>query len=459
MPYFHVVFTVPEPVATIAFQNQTVVYDILFRAASETLRTIAADPRHLGAEIGFLAVLHTWGQNLLHHPHLHCLVPGGGIAPDGRSWIACRSGFFLPVTVLSRMFRGLFLHYLAKAFAAGELRFFPEHRDLQEPAAFRRYLAPTRDTEWVVYAKRPFEAPSGEYFYAVTRNGLHEMAMLREHPLLIPSADMFHLRWLPMYNSLLGSSRLSLVRESLGLGIGLEEHQARFVGQGARTGGVLSTDQKFASKEIREQLREEWQRLQAGPRNSGATAILEQGLKWQALGLSMVDSQFIEFRNFQLRDIARAFDVPPYKLAIEGETEGPAMVQMGQQYLNGPISGYCERWKAKAEQFYELDGDDTFLDWDYGHFLKADLLSRFTAYRQAVGGPWMKVNEARRAEGLSSVPDGDTVQQAVNMAPLGWVPSARGGAGDQGSNQTGVPGEGGNGDPNRNPADDPAPGV
>ena len=142
-----------------------------------------------------------------------------------------------------------------------------------------------------------FEAPSGEYFYAVTRNGLHEMAMLREHPLLIPSADMFHLRWLPMYSSLLGSSRLSLVRESLGLGIGLEEHQARFVGQGARTGGVLSTDQKFASKEIREQLREEWQRLQAGPRNSGATAILEQGLKWQALGLSMVDSQFIEFRQ------------------------------------------------------------------------------------------------------------------------------------------------------------------
>ena len=160
VPYFHVVFTVPEPVATIAFQNQTVVYDILFRAASETLRTIAADPRHLGAEIGFLAVLHTWGQNLLHHPHLHCLVPGGGIAPDGRSWIACRSGFFLPVTVLSRMFRGLFLHYLAKAFAAGELRFFPEHRDLQEPAAFRRYLAPTRDTEWVVYAKRPFAGPA-----------------------------------------------------------------------------------------------------------------------------------------------------------------------------------------------------------------------------------------------------------------------------------------------------------
>jgi hypothetical protein len=160
VPYFHVVFTVPHPIATIAFQNQTAVYDILFRAASETLRTIAADPKHLGVEIGFLAVLHTWGQNLLHHPHLHCLVPGGGIAPDGQSWISCRSGFFLPVTVLSRMFRGLFLHYLEKACAAGELHFFSEHRHLHEPTAFRRYLAPARDTEWVVYAKRPFAGPT-----------------------------------------------------------------------------------------------------------------------------------------------------------------------------------------------------------------------------------------------------------------------------------------------------------
>jgi hypothetical protein len=160
VPYFHVVFTVPEQIATIAFQNQTVVYDILFRAASETLRTIASDPKHLGAEIGFLAVLHTWGQNLLHHPHIHCLVPGGGIAPDGQSWVACRPGFFLPVTVLSRLFRGLFLHDLQRAFTAGELKFFSAHRYLYEPAAFRRYLAPTWNTDWVVYAKRPFAGPA-----------------------------------------------------------------------------------------------------------------------------------------------------------------------------------------------------------------------------------------------------------------------------------------------------------
>ena len=183
VPYFHVVFTVPEAVATVAFQNQTVVYDILFRAASETLSTIAADPHHLGAEIGFLAVLHTWGQNLLHHPHLHCLVPGGGIAPDGGRWISCRPGFFLPVRVLSRMFRALFLHYLEKAFAAGELNFFSAHRHLHEPAAFRRYLAPVRDAEWVVYAKRPFAGPAqlldyvGRYTHrvAISNNRLVSM--------------------------------------------------------------------------------------------------------------------------------------------------------------------------------------------------------------------------------------------------------------------------------------------
>ena len=160
VPYFHVVFTVPDVIATIAFQNQTVVYDILFRAASETLHKIAADPQHLGAEIGFFGVLHTWGQNLLHHPHVHFLVPGGGIALDGESWIACKPGFFLPVPVLSCMFRGLFLHYLEKAFAAGKLNFFSAYRHLHEPAAFRRYLAPVWNTGWVVYAKRPFAGPA-----------------------------------------------------------------------------------------------------------------------------------------------------------------------------------------------------------------------------------------------------------------------------------------------------------
>lgn len=158
-PYFHVVFTLPEPIAAVALQNQRVVYGILFRAASETLRTIAADPQHLGAEIGFFAVLHTWGQNLHHHPHLHCVVSGGGLSPDGSRWISCRPGFFLPVRVLGRLFRRLFLEYLQKAFETGKLRFFSSLASLCERRAFLRRLAPARKTAWVVYAKRPFAGP------------------------------------------------------------------------------------------------------------------------------------------------------------------------------------------------------------------------------------------------------------------------------------------------------------
>jgi hypothetical protein len=157
--YFHVVFTVPEEIAAVAYQNKKVVYGILFSAAAETLRTSAADSKHLGAEIGFLAVLHTWGQNLLHHPHLHCVVPGGGISPDGKRWIACRPGFFLPVRVLSRLFRRLFLEYLQTAFDQGKLQFFSLLERLRDPKAFAEYLVPLRKTEWVVYSKPPFGGP------------------------------------------------------------------------------------------------------------------------------------------------------------------------------------------------------------------------------------------------------------------------------------------------------------
>jgi hypothetical protein len=157
--YFHVVFTVPQEIAAIAYQNKAVVYDILFRATAETLRTIAADPKHLGAEIGFITMLHTWGQNLLHHPHLHCVVPGGGISPDGEHWLACRPGFFLPVRVLSRLFRRLFLQELQQAFDDDQLHFFNSLATLQDRAAFARYLAPPAHAEWVVYAKPPFGGP------------------------------------------------------------------------------------------------------------------------------------------------------------------------------------------------------------------------------------------------------------------------------------------------------------
>jgi len=163
--YFHVVFTVPEEIAAIAYQNKKEVYGILFRTTAETLRTIAADPQHLGAEIGFLAVLHSWGSNLLFHPHLHCVVPGGGLAPDGKRWIACRPGFFLPVRVLSCLFRRLFLDQLQAAFDQGKLHFFSSLERLRDPHAFTQHLAPLHQTKWVVYAKPPFGGPQQVLHY------------------------------------------------------------------------------------------------------------------------------------------------------------------------------------------------------------------------------------------------------------------------------------------------------
>jgi hypothetical protein len=165
VPYYHVVFTLPAPIADIAYQNKAAIYAILFKAAAETLLTIAADPKHLGARIGLTAVLHTWGSALTHHPHVHCIVPGGGLALDGTRWIACRPGFFLPVRVLSRLFRRLVLEQLAAAHEAGHLHFFGDHATLVGGDAFTAYLAPLRTIEWVVYSKRPFGGPEAVLAY------------------------------------------------------------------------------------------------------------------------------------------------------------------------------------------------------------------------------------------------------------------------------------------------------
>jgi hypothetical protein len=157
--YFHVVFTVPQQIAEIAFQNKERVYTMLFRTVAETLRKLAADPRHLGAEIGFIALLHSWGQNLHYHPHIHCIVPGGGLSLDQSRWVACRQSFFLPVKVLSRLFRRLFLEELKQAYDLGQLRFFGDIADLADPVAFNRTLKAARRIDWVVYAKPPFAGP------------------------------------------------------------------------------------------------------------------------------------------------------------------------------------------------------------------------------------------------------------------------------------------------------------
>ena len=163
--YFHVVFTLPAEIASVAFQNKAVVYDLLFKAASETMLTIAADPRHLGARIGITAVLHTWGSALTHHPHVHMVVPGGGIALDGTRWISTRPAFLLPVRVLGKLFRRLFLTRLIQLYDAGKLAFFGSLASLAERRAFLRHLAPIRKTRWVVYAKAPFAGPEAVLAY------------------------------------------------------------------------------------------------------------------------------------------------------------------------------------------------------------------------------------------------------------------------------------------------------
>jgi hypothetical protein len=165
VPYFHVVFTLPAAIADLAYHNKAVIYDLLIRASSETVLAIAADPKHLGARIGITAVLHTWGSTMIHHPHVHMIVPGGGISLDGSRWVSRRPRYFLPVRVFSKLFRGLMLAKLLAAHKAGQLQFFNQYAHLAEPKAFARYLAPLRRRKWYVYSKRPFGGPEAVLAY------------------------------------------------------------------------------------------------------------------------------------------------------------------------------------------------------------------------------------------------------------------------------------------------------
>jgi len=199
--YFHVVFTLPTQIADIAYQNKTAVYGLLFKASAQTLLTITADPKHLGARIGLTSVLHTshqrrvfdtTGSAMTHHPHVHVIVPGGGLSPDGTRWIACRPGFFLPVKVLSRLFRRLFLEGLSKLHKAGELKFFGDLVRLAEPDTFAAHLAPLRKTDWVVYAKPLFGGPKAVLTYL---SRYTDRVAISNHRLVSADADTVGIRW------------------------------------------------------------------------------------------------------------------------------------------------------------------------------------------------------------------------------------------------------------------------
>lgn len=312
-----------------------------------------------------------------------------------------------------------------------------------------QYLVPVHPDRVTLY-----EAPGGEYFYLVTRQGLHEMAVLAKEPILVPSEDMLHVRWLSMWNSLLGISRIQMMRESVGLSMSQEQMAARFAGTGARPGGVLQTDRKL-SNEVIGRLKADWQQAQGGVRSSGKTAILEEGLKWQALGMTMQDAEFIESRQFSLQDIARGFRVPLYKLGVPNEGPAANQVQAEQDYLNSVISSYCDRWTAKLDATFGLDGVEMFTEFNYDRLIKADIQTRLTSLKTGVMGMLYTPNEGRASLGLPAVDAGDTLYQPTNVAPIGFTPTA-GGSGP-GSDLTGTPGAGGDGDPTKPVGDEPAP--
>ncbi|MTH94671.1 IS91 family transposase, partial [Roseibium sp. RKSG952] len=190
--YFHVVFTLPAEVARIAYWNKKAVYGLLFKASAETVLTIAADPKRLGARVGMTCVLHTWGSALTHHPHIHMIVPGGGLSPDGSRWVACKPGFFLHVRVLSRLFRRLFIEGLLALHRAGELTFFGDLASLADTAAFAAWLAPLRKSEWIFYAKPPFGGP--EAVLAYLSRYTHRVA-ISNNRLISADADTVAFRW------------------------------------------------------------------------------------------------------------------------------------------------------------------------------------------------------------------------------------------------------------------------
>jgi hypothetical protein len=192
VPYFHVVFTLPDELSAIALQNKRLCYGLLFQATAQTLRTIAAEPKHLGAEIGFLAVLHTWNQILLHHPHVHCVVPGGGISSDKKRWISCREDFFLPVRVLSRLFRRLYLEGLERAYLGQKVELHGQLEHLRDRETWTRTITEVRRKEWVVYAKPPFGGPAQVLKYLAKYT--HRVAISNQRIIAV-DGDRVRFRW------------------------------------------------------------------------------------------------------------------------------------------------------------------------------------------------------------------------------------------------------------------------
>jgi HK97 family phage portal protein len=289
----------------------------------------------------------------------------------------------------------------------------------------------------------PFESPDGSRFFSVSRNTPYLMAALQSLPQMIHSDDMLHVRWLSLHGPI-GISRIGFARESIGLSLAQERQAAKLAGNGARPGGVLQTDQKMTKEGI-ERLRAQWNSTYGGVDETGKTAVLEQGVKWQALGMTSLDAEFLASRRFQVEEIARLFRMPLHKLGVVEALAKVNMVQADQDYQNNIISPYAERWEAKVDDTFGLAADGVFVEFDLERFLRADILTRYNANRVAIIGMFKTPNEVRRGEGLPDVKGGETLYQPTNVAPIGFTPT--GAETGPGSDVTGAPAAGGSGDP------------
>ena len=262
-----------------------------------------------------------------------------------------------------------------------------------------------------------WEAPDGELFYMVTRSGLHEVAILAKEPLLIHSEDIFHLKALTL-NGLLGLSPIGMARESIGLAIAQEQLASRWAANGAQPSGVLTAPGQL-SKETVERLRQQWDKSHSGSMNAGKTAVLEQGLKWEKLAMTSQDMEFIQARQFQLSEIARVYRVPMHMLGEVTRSTGSSITQQAQEYLNYSLSTWIEMWEQRIPFTFDIDEDEHFIEFNVDRLLRADIGTRYTANRIALGGTgWQSINEVRASEGLKPVEDGDQVFRPVNTAPL-----------------------------------------
>ena len=262
-----------------------------------------------------------------------------------------------------------------------------------------------------------WEAPTGELFYRVTPFGLHEMAELRDMPFLIPAADMFHLRGLSV-NGLMGASRIAVARDAVGLTLAQERQAAQWIGAGSKPSGVLSTDQKLDGPTI-ERLKGRWKELNAGLQNAGKAAIFEAGLKWTPLSLSAQELEFIAARQFQVQEIARMFRIPPHMIGELSRSTNNNIVQQAQEYVNYTVSGYTRRWKVKLSKTFGLAKDGIHVAFDLTELVRADITSRYNAYRVGIMSGFLKPNEARVDDGRDPDPDGEKLLQPSNMAVMG----------------------------------------